>query len=128
MSQGLFPDCLAFFKRDGMELNSVGQSILTIMNFCLIRTTISTNVIMVERFGLKISNKGKGLYSVSGITAWFRYTKSTHLVFLIIFILIQQYRLYLILFSSLGFLYFLVIWLVGIRSCQRLDTKAGGQE
>lgn len=96
---------------------------LTIMNFCLIRTAVSTNAMMVEKLGLEISNKGKGLYSVSGVTAWLKYTKSTHLVFLIIFVLIRQYRLYLTLFSTLGFLYFLIIWLVGHNRCKELDAE-----
>jgi phosphatidylglycerophosphate synthase len=98
-------------------------SLLAITIFFLMRNVIETNTLLAEKFKLEISAVRKGIYSRNKINVWFRYTKSAHLMFLIIFVLIKQYSLYLILLSTVGFLYFVIIWLVGVFSCKKMDRK-----
>jgi len=114
----LFPIIAMGFLTKNWLLTSLAVAVLF-----LIRTVISANTMFAERFKLEISTNRSGIYSRNKFNVWFRYTRSAHLMFLVVFVLIGQYTLYLILLSTLGFLYFVMIWSMGIISCKRMDRK-----
>jgi phosphatidylglycerophosphate synthase len=116
------PDLLPIIAMGFLTKNWLLTALAVAVLF-LIRTVISANTMLVEKFKLEISSSRKGIYSRNKFSVWFRYTKSAHLMFLVIFMLIKQYTLYLILLSTLGFLYFVVIWVIGIISCRRMDRE-----
>ncbi len=121
------PDVLPIIAMGFLTKNWLLSSLAIAVLF-LIRTVISANSMFVEKFNLEISTGRKGIYSRNKINVWFRYTKSAHLMFLVIFVLIKQYTLYLILLSTFGFLYFVVIWLIGVFSCRKMDREKSQEE
>ena len=118
------PDILPIIAMGFLTKNWMLASLAVIV-FFLIRTVISANTMLVEKFKLEISSSRKGIYSRNKISVWFRYTKSAHLMFLVVFMLIRQYTPYLFILSTLGFVYFVVIWSIGVISCRRMDKEKG---
>ncbi len=115
------PDIFPFFAM-GYLTGKWLYVALSITCLFLIRTIIYVNLITIEKFGLENSAKKRGLFTRNKFNVWFRYTKAAHILFLILFILIRQYDIYLLLFSTVGFVYFLAVSVIAVLSCKEFDS------